>query len=336
MGNIEKNNELIPVYFFTTNDQATNQRIEKILTDVHRETPFKLITLQVDETGEKSNLVPYVKVGPYMLEGEFRKQQLVVVLDAARDRFNQLTKISEQKHLKPPTHEVKFGFWDRVSLWWSQHYLSFIVGFLLLYVGLPFVAPVLMRVNQPVVAKVIYALYGPLCHQLAFRSYFLFGVQPVYPRALAGLSLPITWDSISGSSTIDFFNAKAFLGDPFLGYKVAICERDIAMYGSFALFGLIFGINKKKIPPLSLWIWLVAGVLPIALDGTSQFSGLGLNILTWLPPRESTPLLRTITGLLFGTLSGWYVLPLLEQSVIGTRNEFIAKLEAFKQYRKQT
>jgi uncharacterized membrane protein len=336
MEKTENNNEQIPVYFFTTSDQAANQKIERVLTEVNKEIPFKLITLRVDESNKKIKPVPYIQVGPYKLEEEFRKQQFVVMLNATRDRIDQLTKISEQKHTKPPSMEVKFGFWDRVSLWWSQHYLSFIVGFLVLYVGLPFVAPILMKLNQPIAAKVIYTIYGPLCHQLAFRSYFLFGAQPVYPRILAGLSLPITWDSITGSSVIDFFAAKVFIGDPFLGYKVAICERDIAMYGSFAIFGIIFGINRKRITSLSFWIWLVAGVLPIAIDGTSQFSGIGLNILTWLPPRESTPLLRTLTGVLFGFLSGWYVLPLLEQSVIGTRNELLTRLDAFRQLRKKT
>jgi uncharacterized membrane protein len=314
MEKTENNNEQIPVYFFTTSDQAANQKIERVLTEVNKEIPFKLITLQVDESNKKIKPVPYIQVGPYKLEEEFRKQQFVVMLNATRDRIDQLTKISEQKHTKPPSMEVRFGFWDRVSLWWSQHYLSFIVGFLVLYVGLPFVAPILMKLNQPIAAKVIYTIYGPLCHQLAFRSYFLFGAQPVYPRILAGLSLPITWDSIT----------------------VAICERDIAMYGSFAIFGIIFGINRKRITSLSFWIWLVAGVLPIAIDGTSQFSGIGLNILTWLPPRESTPLLRTLTGVLFGFLSGWYVLPLLEQSVIGTRNELLTRLDAFRQLRKKT
>jgi len=332
----DKNEDLIPVYYFTTSDKLTNQKIERILSEVNQETPFKLITLQVNGSNKNTKPIPYVQVGPYKLEEDFRKQQFIVVLNAARDRFNQLTRISEQKHRKPPSIGVKFGFWDRFSLWWSQNYLSFIIGFLAVYVGLPFVAPILMKLDQTIAARVIYTIYGPLCHQLAFRSYFLFGAQPFYPRVLAGLSLPITWDSINGSSTIDFFAAKAFLGDPILGYKVAICERDIAMYGSFAIFAVLFGINRKKIPSLSFWIWLIAGILPIAIDGTSQFSGIGLNFLTWLPPRESTPLLRTLTGVLFGFLSGWYVLPLLEQSVVGTRNELLIRLEAFKQLRKKS
>jgi len=332
----ENRKELIPVFFFTTSNEKANQNIERILNETNKKIPFKLITIPMDEAHKKTQPVSYVQVGPYRLEGEFRKQQLIVVLNAARDRIDQLTIISEQRNIKLPFAGVKFGFWDQVSLWWSQHYLSFIVGFFMLYVGLPFVAPILMKLNLPIPAKVIYTIYSPLCHQLAFRSYFLFGEQAVYPRVLAGLSLPITWDSFTGSSTIDFFAAKAFIGNPILGYKVAICERDIAMYGSFAIFGIVFGIKRKKIPSLSFWIWLVAGVLPIAIDGTSQFSGIGLNILTWLPPRESTPLLRTLTGILFGFLSGWYVLPLMEQSIFGSRNELLIRLEAFKQFRKKS
>ncbi len=332
----ENSEQLIKVYFFTTNDQGINQKIEKTLTEVNKENPFELITLPQSSSDKNRSRVSYIQVGPYRLEGEFRKQQLIVILNAAHDRLTQLTKISELRHIKPPFTEVKFGFWDHISLWWSQHYLNFIIAFFALYVGLPFIAPILMKLNQPDPAKVIYTIYGPLCHQLAFRSYFLFGAQPFYPRVLAGLSLPITWDSITGSSTIDFFAAKAFIGDPFLGFKVAICERDIAMYGSFLIFAIILGINHKKIPPISFWIWLIAGVIPIAIDGTSQFSGIGLNILPWLPPRESTPFLRTLTGVLFGLLSGWHMLPLLEQSVVGTRNELLTRLEAVKQIRKKS
>ena len=38
-------------------------------------------------------------------------------------------------------------------------------------------------------SHVIYFIYGPFCHQFAFRSFFLFGEQPVYPRAISGTTL---------------------------------------------------------------------------------------------------------------------------------------------------
>ena len=34
-------------------------------------------------------------------------------------------------------------------------------------------------------ADVIYTLYSPFCHQFAFRSIFIFGEQPFYPRGAA-------------------------------------------------------------------------------------------------------------------------------------------------------
>jgi uncharacterized membrane protein YccF (DUF307 family) len=59
-----------------------------------------------------------------------------------------------------------------------------IVAFI--YVGLPILAPVLMNAGVTGPARIIYLAYGPMCHQMASRSFFLFGEQSVYPRELAG------------------------------------------------------------------------------------------------------------------------------------------------------
>jgi uncharacterized membrane protein len=60
-------------------------------------------------------------------------------------------------------------------------------------------------------------------------------------------------------------------------------------------------------------LWLALGVLPIALDGGSQLvSQLAIGLL---PFRESTALLRTITGALFGVMSVWFAYPNFEDSM---------------------
>jgi uncharacterized membrane protein len=60
-------------------------------------------------------------------------------------------------------------------------------------------------------------------------------------------------------------------------------------------------------------LWLALGVLPIALDGGSQLvSQLPLGLL---PFRESTALLRTITGALFGVMSVWFAYPNVQDSM---------------------
>jgi len=53
------------------------------------------------------------------------------------------------------------------------------------------------------------------------------------------------------------------------------------------------------------------------LDGISQLiSQLPLNLI---PFRESTPILRVITGCLFGFLTAWFAYPYVEESMIENR-----------------
>jgi hypothetical protein len=68
----------------------------------------------------------------------------------------------------------------------------------LVYVGLPVLAPVLMKANLESPPAVIYKVYSGLCHQLAYRSWFLFGEQPVYPRAAAGVEGYKTFHEATG------------------------------------------------------------------------------------------------------------------------------------------
>src|SRR5207249_8056986 len=39
----------------------------------------------------------------------------------------------------------------------------------------------------------------------------------------------------------------------FLGYQVAFCERETAMYTSLFALGLLFGLLRKRIKPWPLW-----------------------------------------------------------------------------------
>ncbi|GIV81515.1 MAG: hypothetical protein KatS3mg051_0869 [Anaerolineae bacterium] len=78
---------------------------------------------------------------------------------------------------------------NRWVLWLARHWLTLALLFLLVYTGLSLTAPVLMKAGWDEAADVIYTLYAPLCHQFAFRSWFFFGDQLVYPRAVAGSGL---------------------------------------------------------------------------------------------------------------------------------------------------
>jgi hypothetical protein len=84
------------------------------------------------------------------------------------------------------------------------------------------------------------------------------------------------------------------------------------MYLSLWIFGLIFTLSDRKIKKLPLWIWIMVGVIPLGLDGGMQYLGSLKMPIFHSFARESTPLLRTITGGVFGLLTGWYIFPSLD------------------------
>ena len=104
---------------------------------------------------------------------------------------------------------------------------------------------------------------------------------------------------------------------------MALCERDVAIYGGILLFGLIFGLTGRRIKPLPWYLWLLIGMVPIAVDGFSQL--LSQPPLNFFPYRESTPLLRTITGFLFGFTTAWFGFPIVEESMVDLRRFYAQK-----------
>jgi uncharacterized membrane protein len=298
------------------NDPKTKE-IFQLLDKLKKHVEFKIIKLGL-QPDEKIAELPQLEIGPYKLHGHITEQQVLIALRAAKDRKDQIMKIEESKTGKKKEKSSKFTVSDRFSLWFSDHYMIVFNAIVLLYVGVPFLAPIFMHFGWTQPANVIYKIYSFLCHQLAFRSFFLFGKQAVYPRILSNLHYPIMYEFLVHHLTIDVVEARAYLGNATVGYKIALCQRDIAMYGSFFLFGVIFAFFKSRIKPLKMWIWILLGILPIAIDGGSQLPALGLDI-KWLPARESTPLLRVITGILFGVFTAWYLYPMVEDTMKSTR-----------------
>jgi len=207
-----------------------------------------------------------------------------------------------------------------------------------IYVGLQFLAPTLMKLNASAPARLIYGMYSPLCHQFGFRSFFLFGEQPYYPLKEAGLTGIKTFDQISGLQdlanpySVSRLGARQFIGDATVGFKVALCERDVAIYGAIVVFGLIYGLTKRKLPPLHWMLWILIGLGPIGLDGFSQlFSQFNWPWLAaFLPYRESTPFLRVFTGFVFGFTTAWFAYPNIEESMLETRQFFVKKFAVAK------
>jgi len=222
---------------------------------------------------------------------------------------------------------------DRGILVFVKHWLLFFNLFVFVYVGAPFLAPVLMQAGMTGPARVIYTVYSGMCHQLGYRSWYLFGEQAVYPRNIFQQYSGIDPDYQEPSGYArGFWDSRAFVGNARMGYKVAFCQRDVAIYGAILLGGLIYALPfvRRRLKPLHWVAWMAFGVGPIALDGFSQlFSQYPydtLFIFSWLPTRESTPLLRTLTGGLFGLANAWLAYPYVEESMRDIWRELEVKL----------
>lgn len=88
------------------------------------------------------------------------------------------------------------------------------------------------------------------------------------------------------------------------GEKMAYCQRDAAIYPMVLFAGLVYGWRRRRVPSLSLR-WYLILIAPMAVDGFTQLFGL----------RESTGLLRTLTGALFGVASVWFLYPRVQRVI---------------------
>lgn len=235
---------------------------------------------------------------------------------------------------RPAAAKDRLGSRERFSLWFSRHYLALINIVLALYVFLPVIAPVMMKFGQAKPAKTIYGLYRPLCHQLAYRSFFLFGEQAHYPLDVPADSGRLSYPEVSGNPSQDMQAASEFVGNERAGYKIALCQRDVAIYGSLLLFGVIFALTGRKFKPLLWWLWILLSIGPMGLDGVWQlFSSMRLPFFSWMPVHESTPFLRVLTGATFGWFTSWFGIPTIEESVSEERLRLEAKKAIERQMR---
>jgi uncharacterized membrane protein len=334
---------MLTVTLYTRKDCRLCEQAKADLASLQEKYPHHLVEIDIDNDPalQKKYLVeiPVVEVGPYVLKAPFDQQKLMVTLGAAGDRRGQLDQLGREDHYERVRRGQTISGSDRVMHWIFRHYLAVINFFILLYFGLPILAPVLMNAGATLPANIIYTIYKPLCHQFGFRSFFLFGEQPYYPLKEAGIEGVKTFEEVTGFTDLDNpaaysrLGARRFTGNETVGYKMALCERDIAMYGSILLFGLLYAGSGRRIKPLHWTLWVLLGMLPIGLDGFSQlFSQMNWSWLaSVLPYRESTPFLRVLTGGIFGFTTAWFALPYTEQGAAENRQFFIKKFESIKQ-----
>lgn len=178
---------------------------------------------------------------------------------------------------------------NRAVYWFSRHWLLVINLLFGLYVGLPWLAPVFMKLGWTIAGNALYLIYSTQCHQLPERSYFLFG-----PKAMYSLTeVQSAWVNTTNPAIL-----RQFIGNDVMGWKVAWSDRMVSMYGGIFAAGLLFALVRRQLKPLAWW-GFVAFSLPMVIDGgthlISDLAGIGYGF------RDSNAWLAALTGNVFPT-----------------------------------
>jgi len=219
----------------------------------------------------------------------------------------------------------------RVVLGFARHWLLFVNLLIALWVGLPWLAPVFMHWGWGRAAGAIYLLYSFQCHQLPQRSFFLFGPKLMYPL----IEIQSAWQNTANPLVL-----RQWIGDVDMGWKVAWSDRMVSMYTSILFGGLLYGLVRKRLKPLSFWIFAIL-LLPMVIDGgthmISDLAGLGQGFRDtniWLQMITNNAFsasfyqgdalgsfnswMRLITGILFGMGLVGFAFPYINDSFADT------------------
>jgi uncharacterized membrane protein len=229
---------------------------------------------------------------------------------------------------------------NRWTLRFSYFYLRYTLIALAIFAGLPVLAPVMMQVGAEGIGRTLYQMYRPFCHQLAYRSFFMFGEQPYYPRQAAPVPVKpyetylseiqsVVGNITTNPQTAFEDEARAFYGNSQMGYKMAVCQRDIVWYWAMFAGGLIYAIPRvrRHLRPCPIWLYVLLGLGPIGVDGFSQLFSDPRIAGGALMLRETTPFFRSLTGLMFGLMTAWMIFPYLEASARETIQIIEAKFK---------
>lgn len=323
----------VSLYYIAGETDLTEARA--LLHESRESHPHELVEIDLSQNPllreRIGSPLPLLESGPYHLRWPFTRQDLAVMLSAAGQRRDYYERTGDKKIRARVERGKRVTGTDRFVLWMSRHYMLVFNLMVFLYVGLAFMAPVMAKVGYSGSARVIYKIYSPMCHQLAYRSFFLFGEQPYYPLERANLTGLIPYEQAIGADKVGVIAAREYTGNDLIGYKVALCERDVAIYSGFLIFGLVFSLLGKKGKPLNWIAWILLGILPIAVDGLSQLTGSIANLTGWMIVRESSPQLRVLTGLLFGVSTAWFLYPYVAESMNETRAVILSKIQYVQQ-----
>jgi uncharacterized membrane protein len=196
-------------------------------------------------------------------------------------------------------------FADRVIYQVARHWLALMNLFWGLYVVLPLLAPVMMDAGWTLPAKAIYTIYRPACHQRPERSYFYGGPEFIYTK-----------EELEAAG-VDVHPLARDIGNETVGWKVAFCERDVAIYGTIFLIGLVYAVVRKRLKNWRMkFRYFLLFLVPMGIDGTLQLFGV----------YESNWLARTVTGVVFGVGAVFFAYPYVDEGFADVRRTLSSKL----------
>jgi len=233
---------------------------------------------------------------------------------------------------------------DRLAYFFCRYWLAVVVIMLGLFVGLPFLAPVLMQLGWKSAASAIYVFYSTQCHQMPQRSFFLFGPKAMYSLA----EVQAVWQNTNNPLIL-----RQFVGNAQMGWKVAWSDRMVSLYGGLWLSAVLWSPLRQRIKPLPWWGFVLLA-LPMVLDGgthlISDFAGIGQGFRdsnVWLTALTGNllpatfyagdaigsfnSLIRIVTGLLFGLGAVWFAFPYLQQAFVEMEYNMEAKFNRVSQ-----
>lgn len=233
-----------------------------------------------------------------------------------------------------------------------QHWLLVFIIIFGIFNVLPFVAPVLMHTGWEAGGNLIYTAYGPFCHQMAQRSFFMFGDQFMVNAD----QLPV---SLTGQAGVDTLTLRNFRGSAATGWKVAWSDRMVYLYGSFWLGGIAYYLQsrRKQLQPISFLLFMLS-MVPLALDGgthfVSDFEGLtaGFRYTNgWLASLTAhalpasfyagdalgsfNSLMRLVSGIVFGFGTAYYAFPLIDKRLGEIKRYLDYKEQAYAKLRSE-
>lgn len=202
----------------------------------------------------------------------------------------------------------------------TRYLAEFLWVFIFLYLLISFAPPTLYKLGYEGAATTIHSIYRVFCHQRVERSLFLWGEDAVANtysiEELQYLGvIPDENPHVHESLSHEIY-AYPYVGNEFVGYKVALCVRDISIYSAMLLVGLVYLLYANRSGKIKKYNWkmLMVFMIPMAIDGSFQIISELAN-WEWVPSVYYTANgKRFITGALFGIGFALLIFPNMKEN----------------------